>query len=176
MAEIRILIWVDLFWSDSVRSLRIMKVTFVCNLEYLDSKGKTKKADTATYLTLSWWLCQERRDPRDMGAKEINIKFCCKIPNRNNSKYREIDSRIFRSWLRYVNCDDVNCIKMGFERVEWRIFLTTVTNILSICLKLYSPLLDLGRFFSFLILYTVSGTPWTRNQHVARPLPTHKRT
>jgi hypothetical protein len=38
----------------------------------------------------------------------------------------------------------------------------------------YSLFLDLGRFFSFLILYTIGRTPWTRDQHVARPLPTHR--
>jgi hypothetical protein len=37
-------------------------------------------------------------------------------------------------------------------------------------------LLDLGRFFSFLILYTVGRTPWTSDQPVARPLPTHRTT
>jgi hypothetical protein len=35
-------------------------------------------------------------------------------------------------------------------------------------------LLGLRRFFSFLILYTVSRTPWTGDQPVARPLPTHR--
>jgi hypothetical protein len=42
-------------------------------------------------------------------------------------------------------------------------------------LWLCSPL-DLGRFFSFLILYTVGRTPWTADQPVARPLPTHRTT
>jgi hypothetical protein len=37
-------------------------------------------------------------------------------------------------------------------------------------------LLDLGRFFSFVILYTVHTTPWTGDQPVARPLPTHRTT
>jgi hypothetical protein len=32
---------------------------------------------------------------------------------------------------------------------------------------------DLGRFFSFLNLYTVGRTPWTGDQPVARPLPAH---
>jgi hypothetical protein len=41
---------------------------------------------------------------------------------------------------------------------------------------LYSPLLDVGRFFIFLILYTVGRTPWTGDQPVARPLPTHRTT
>jgi hypothetical protein len=35
---------------------------------------------------------------------------------------------------------------------------------------------DLGLFFSFLILYTVGRTPWTGDQPVARPLPTHRPT
>jgi hypothetical protein len=33
---------------------------------------------------------------------------------------------------------------------------------ISICLSIYSPLLDICHFFSFLILYTVGRTPWTR--------------
>jgi hypothetical protein len=40
----------------------------------------------------------------------------------------------------------------------------------------YSPLLDLGRFFSFLVIYTLGRTPWTGDQPVARPLPTHRTT
>jgi hypothetical protein len=38
------------------------------------------------------------------------------------------------------------------------------------------PSLDLGRFFNFLILYTVGRTPWTEDQPVARLLPTHRTT
>jgi hypothetical protein len=37
-------------------------------------------------------------------------------------------------------------------------------------------LLDLGHFFSFLILYTVGTTPWTGDQPVARHLPTYRTT
>jgi hypothetical protein len=39
---------------------------------------------------------------------------------------------------------------------------------------LYSPLLGLGRFLSFLIFYTVGRTPWTGDQPFARPLPVHR--
>jgi hypothetical protein len=46
----------------------------------------------------------------------------------------------------------------------------------SVYLWLYSPLLRLGCFFSFLILYAVGRTPWTGDQPVARPIPTHRRT
>jgi hypothetical protein len=41
-------------------------------------------------------------------------------------------------------------------------------------LWLYSPLLDPGRFFSFLIFYRVGRTPWTGDQSVDRPLPAHR--
>jgi hypothetical protein len=45
-----------------------------------------------------------------------------------------------------------------------------------IYLWLCSPLLDFGRFFSFLNFYTVGRTLWTGDQPVARPLPTHRKT
>jgi hypothetical protein len=51
-----------------------------------------------------------------------------------------------------------------------------VSIYLSIYLWLYNPLLDLGRLFSFLILYTVGRTPWTGDQPIVRPLPTHRTT
>jgi hypothetical protein len=47
--------------------------------------------------------------------------------------------------------------------------------ILPIYLRLYSPLLGLGCFFSFLIIYTVGRTPWMGDQPVAKPLPTHRK-
>jgi hypothetical protein len=45
---------------------------------------------------------------------------------------------------------------------------------LSIYLWLYSPLLDIGRFFSFLIFYTVGRASWTGDKPVSRPLPAHR--
>jgi hypothetical protein len=45
-----------------------------------------------------------------------------------------------------------------------------------ISLSIYSPFLDLGRFFIFLILYTVGRTIWTGDQPVARLLPTNRTT
>jgi hypothetical protein len=43
-----------------------------------------------------------------------------------------------------------------------------------IYLWLYSPSLDLGRFFSFLIFYIVDRTPGTGDQPIAWPLPAHR--
>jgi hypothetical protein len=48
-------------------------------------------------------------------------------------------------------------------------------NSLSLSPWFYSPL-DLDRFFTFLILYTVGRTLWTGDELVARPLPTHRTT
>jgi hypothetical protein len=45
---------------------------------------------------------------------------------------------------------------------------------LCIYIWLYSPLLDLGQFFNFLIVYTEGRTPRTSDQPVARPLPAHR--
>jgi hypothetical protein len=45
---------------------------------------------------------------------------------------------------------------------------------LSVCGS--TALVDLGRFFSFLILYTVGRTSWMGDQPVARPLLTHRTT
>jgi hypothetical protein len=50
------------------------------------------------------------------------------------------------------------------------------TKFTNLYLWLYSPFLDFGRLFSFLILYAVDRTPWTGDNPFARPLPTHRRT
>jgi hypothetical protein len=53
-------------------------------------------------------------------------------------------------------------------------YLTTyLPTYLSVYLWLYSPL-DLGRFFTSLILYTVGRIAWTGDQTVAKPLPAHR--
>jgi hypothetical protein len=39
-----------------------------------------------------------------------------------------------------------------------------------------TALVDLGAVFRFLKPYTVGSTPWTGDQPVARPLPTHRTT
>jgi hypothetical protein len=55
------------------------------------------------------------------------------------------------------------------------LFTLSLSLSLSLSLWLYSPL-DLGRSFSFLILYTVCRTPCMGDQPVTRPLPTHRTT
>jgi hypothetical protein len=49
---------------------------------------------------------------------------------------------------------------------------------LSVCLSICgsTALVDFGRFFGFIIVYTVVRTPWTGDQPIARPLPTHRTT
>jgi hypothetical protein len=42
--------------------------------------------------------------------------------------------------------------------------------------RIYSPLLDFGRFFNFLIFYTVGRTPWTGISPSQNSTNTEKRT
>jgi hypothetical protein len=49
------------------------------------------------------------------------------------------------------------------------------SSLLSIYLFIYT-LVDFGRFFAFLIRYTVRRTTWMGDQPVAKPLPTHRTT
>jgi hypothetical protein len=56
------------------------------------------------------------------------------------------------------------------------ICLNLLKALATILLWPYSPLLGPGRFFTFLILYTVGRTPQTGDQPVIRPLPTHRTT
>jgi hypothetical protein len=58
-------------------------------------------------------------------------------------------------------------------KLLWGIYRKSSSN-LFIYLWLYSPFLDPGNFFSFLLLCTVGITPSTEDQPVARPLPTHR--
>jgi hypothetical protein len=51
-----------------------------------------------------------------------------------------------------------------------------MSTYLPIYLWLYSHLLGLRTFFSFLILYTDGRTPWTEDQPVARTLPIRRTT
>jgi hypothetical protein len=71
-------------------------------------------------------------------------------------------------------CDIALCFQF-FWWLELSVNISFFSRSLSLSLWLYSPL-ELGRFFSFLILHTFSRTPWTGDQTVARPLPTHRTT
>jgi hypothetical protein len=67
----------------------------------------------------------------------------------------------------------INCFhKTGKGDNEWNVDLCLAW---SFCGSRV-PLLDLGRFFSFLILYTDGRAPCTSDQPVTRPLTTHKTT
>jgi hypothetical protein len=62
-----------------------------------------------------------------------------------------------------------------WQRWESLMFCATNKSVcLSVCLWLCSPFLKPGRFFGFLIPYTVGRTPCTGDQPVARPLPAHR--
>jgi hypothetical protein len=60
--------------------------------------------------------------------------------------------------------------KLQYSAIYLAIYLSTYLSIDSSIILL----LDIGRFFNFLILYTDGRTPWTGDQAVIRPLPTHR--
>jgi hypothetical protein len=60
----------------------------------------------------------------------------------------------------------------GTSLLHGRVGIPRTSN--SIYLWLYSPLFDLGRSSVSRSFYTVGRTPWTGDQSVARPLPTHR--
>jgi hypothetical protein len=68
-------------------------------------------------------------------------------------------------YLQYALCIDM---------AEMRIFRTRFRKIHSVYLWFCALLLGLGRFFSFLVFYTVHRTPWKGDQPVARPIPAHR--
>jgi hypothetical protein len=63
-----------------------------------------------------------------------------------------------------IGTDSESCLVKGFGMLSLSLFI------------ILHSLLSLGRFFSFLIICTVGMTPWTGDQPVARPLPTHRTT
>jgi hypothetical protein len=69
------------------------------------------------------------------------------------------------------NPGDSNCQSPNHRNQAIIIIIILLAVVL--VLLMYSPLLGLGRFFSFFILNTVGKTPWKGDQPVARPLPTH---
>jgi beta-lactamase regulating signal transducer with metallopeptidase domain len=66
------------------------------------------------------------------------------------------------------------CVLRCRSFVQYEFILKYLSICVSIYLWLYSPLLALGRFFSFFIFYTVGRTPWTGDQPVTRPRPAHR--
>jgi hypothetical protein len=65
---------------------------------------------------------------------------------------------------------------MVMNSTPWLILTNSKFQMHHIYLDFYSPLLDLGRFFSFLIFHTVGRTRWVGDQPVTRLLPAHRTT
>jgi hypothetical protein len=93
------------------------------------------------------------------------------------------------TWLDLIRqyASNLMCNVTDFRlQIIWNIGCIYLSVCLPVCLAvsvylsiylsmaLQSFLLHLGRFFSFLILYTVGRNPWTGDQPVGRPRPTHR--
>jgi hypothetical protein len=98
--------------------------------------------------------------------------ICIILEHLGNRKQNSLSHRLghmFRAIMERCLLSSDSVTGIGIRPIYLSIYL-------SIYLWLYNPLLDLGRFLSFLILYTVGRTPWMGDQAVARPLPAHRTT
>jgi hypothetical protein len=104
---------------------------------------------------------------------QIRIQSIVSPQDSGNSKYnswlvvrdtRTFGLRALRFIARLLFPSLTSFYLLG-ERHSWTIYLW-----------LYSPLLGLGLYFSFLLLYTFGRTRWTGDQPVSRPLPIHRTT
>jgi hypothetical protein len=130
-------------------------------------------------LTLLSWMLVERSVRIFLNGLKISLQdnlLSCLLDNWPNSIWTNSDgahgywlSWVFLNIYRWMNTF-IDCT-MYHDRHLQNHYLITIHRclILSVYL-LYRPLLDIGHFFSFLILYTVGRTPWTTDQAVTRPL------
>jgi hypothetical protein len=119
---------------------------------------------------VGWWLVGETE------VLEENLPQCRFVNHKPPHAART------RTWVAAVGCQRLTawatarpCLPVTFLRYHSS-HLPFIIPRHTIYLWLYRPLLDINRFFSSLILYTVCTTPWTGDQPVARPLPTHRTT
>jgi hypothetical protein len=76
------------------------------------------------------------------------------------------------AWWKFASLDLSHSGNNGDKRSFIYLFIYSfIHSFIRQCL--YSPLLGPDLFFSFVIFFTDSRTPWTSDKHVARPLPTH---
>jgi hypothetical protein len=77
--------------------------------------------------------------------------------------------------VRFVAPREIN-MSLRYYEASLSVTCSAIVKLRALLLCLHSPLLALGRVFSFLVLYTVGRTPWAGDQPFARPLPTHNNT
>jgi hypothetical protein len=128
----------------------------------------------------------------DLTASCINWRFCFQHIDRweNNVGLKSLDqwqciSLAFRShaiqFSMQTSCYDSHFLACSFIILHSEVH-SRLSSDCKHCqksfLSVYSSraLVDLGRFLSFLICTQCVGPPWTGEQPVSRPLPTHRTT
>jgi hypothetical protein len=86
-----------------------------------------------------------------------------------------VGSKITWTWT-YQQLDLIVHSFPTIQLILWTLLLLLLLLVVVVVVVvwLYSPLLNLGRFLSSLILQTVGKTPWTGDQLVASPLPAQR--
>jgi hypothetical protein len=122
-----------------------------------------------------WLLVINRVSLCETGTRWVDFSFYQKnetgyrtASNRSNDWWNSLPRP---KWWRDAFPQRLRCLSV-YLSIYLSIYLSVHP---SIYLWLLSPLLGLGRFFSFLILCTVGRTSWTGDQPFASSLPAHIR-
>jgi hypothetical protein len=125
-------------------------------------------------LTTRLHLVPRLRNRGDTPLNTCVFMACCLIKHRDKIIYI-----IYSTWLEaWPITSHSPAQKKQKKNMDICVHQTAFEPVIAI-LSLYVYdctvlLLDLGRSFTFLILYTVGRTPWTGDQPVARPLRTER--
>jgi hypothetical protein len=89
--------------------------------------------------------------------------------------WKSLKKRKINSGRKSISITIINSLKSGVEPTpECSLGPSYVPQTVDNLTMLLQPFVGPRPLFQFLYLYTFGRTPWTGDQHVARPLPTHR--
>jgi hypothetical protein len=152
-------------WQELEYRLDALRATKGAHIEVYWSQYKTSRVSlwsTANRIRLAQFVCEPQffKTPKGLCGQTVYV----------NKKIGLSHPQLVVTGI--LLCSEIWSLQFTFElkcsvnsvhHFTWYIYLW-----------LDNPLLDLGRFFSFLILCIVGRTAWTGDQSVERPLPTHR--
>jgi hypothetical protein len=137
-------------------------------------------------ITNTHWLCRMwsyHRGDYNRVVREVHRRFggtyCLRLQYRRVRWCDLLLVHLFFGLHIYFKTEAVYSCETSVDvyRTRW-CYISEYTTLHLLVKSVYgcTALVDLGRCFSLLIIYTVGRTPWTGEQPVARPLPTHRTT
>jgi hypothetical protein len=140
------------------------------------------------HLNNNWiWNSYENKIVHSLIQYQINFHWQCKV---QKSKTSQCDVATLAQWFSFYCCFvllkcvskklivSLNSLLSGTSDKQLKTQMSSCKLLQQYeYLSVYGSivlLLNLGRFFSFIILHTFGTIPWAGDQSVARPLPTHR--